>query len=357
MVGRTVGSDFSPRFILHATNVHQGGGKSLLVALLAAIPPKVQALAQLDSRLNISQALTENLMVRYVKPSIKDRLQAELWLSLNARTQDIILCFGNLPPLLNVRGHVVVFVQNRYLIDKIKLHGLPPRVKVRISLERLWLSAKMRNVHELIVQTPSMKRLLGARSSASVTILPFMESHEDYARELPPSEMLQAKEFDFFYVASGESHKNHRRLIEAWCLLADEGFNPSLKLTLDRGKFPELCDWIERLAGQYRLNLENLENLPHKEIIELYARARALIYPSTFESFGLPLIEARQARLPILASEMDFVRDVVDPEETFDPNSAVSIARAVKRFMGWVEPPLPMQDAKGFLNHILERVE
>ena len=52
-----------------------------------------------------------------------------------------------------------------------------------------------------------------------------------------------------------------------------------------------------------------------------------------FESFGLPLLEAKFLGLPILASELDYVRDVVEPTETFDPESPVSISRAVQRFL------------------------
>jgi glycosyltransferase involved in cell wall biosynthesis len=87
----------------------------------------------------------------------------------------------------------------------------------------------------------------------------------------------------------------------------------------------------------------------------MYNQVGALIYPSTFESFGLPLIEARQAGLPVLASELDYVRDILDPEQVFDPESAISIARAVKRFIAIDEPPLSLQDAAGFIKHILER--
>jgi glycosyltransferase involved in cell wall biosynthesis len=103
--------------------------------------------------------------------------------------------------------------------------------------------------------------------------------------------------------------------------------------------------------------VENLGSLPHGQIKQLYGQAGALIYPSTFESFGLPLIEARQARLPVLASELDYVRDVLDPEQSFDPESAVSIARAVKRFMGVDEQPLPLLDATQFMASVLEKAE
>jgi glycosyltransferase involved in cell wall biosynthesis len=92
--------------------------------------------------------------------------------------------------------------------------------------------------------------------------------------------------------------------------------------------------------------------LSHGDILALYKDVDALIYPSIFESFGLPLIEARQAGLSVLAPELDYVRDVLDPEQSFDPHSATSITRAVKRFMGVDELPLPLLDAKGFLDKI-----
>jgi glycosyltransferase involved in cell wall biosynthesis len=96
-------------------------------------------------------------------------------------------------------------------------------------------------------------------------------------------------------------------------------------------------------------------SLSHGDVLKLYKDMGALIYPSTFESFGLPLIEARQAGLPVLASELDYVRDVIDPEQSFDPYSATSIARAVKRFMAVDELLLPLLDAKGFLDKIISR--
>ena len=55
----------------------------------------------------------------------------------------------------------------------------------------------------------------------------------------------------------------------------------------------------------------------------------------------------------MLASELDYVRDVVDPEESFDPASPVSIARAVKRFLGIPEPALPLRDAETFVRELL----
>ncbi len=353
-----IGKD-SSRLFLHATNVHQGGGKALLAAILAAVPKTTQTMAQLDRRMTVSAALSENLIVKFVKPSILQRLRAEWWLAQNTRPHDVILCFGNLPPLFKLAGRVQVFLQNRYLIDDVALSSFPLKTRIRLWMERLWLSGRMMNVDAFIVQTPSMQRLLVARTKGTVPVhvLPFMADTANYVRRIRKYEADGNSQVEFAYVASGEPHKNHRLLVSAWCLLAGEHLYPSLKLTLDRRAFPDLCDWIEQQIALLQLKISNEGGLPREAVTQLYGRVDAMIYPSTFESFGLPLIEARQAGLPILASELDYVRDVIDPEESFDPDSPVSIARAVKRFMLKEEPPLSLQNAEGFLEHILERAK
>jgi glycosyltransferase involved in cell wall biosynthesis len=330
-----------PKLYIHAVNIHNGGGRNLLSALLAACPSDLTVSVALDRRMILAGNTRNQLNVRYFHPTIWGRLTAELSIKQQGRAHDKLLFFGNLPP-------------NRYLIDAVGLYGFPFKTKLRLWAERLWLSLGTRNVDEFIVQTPTMKRLLELRTQGRipVRVLPFMENHGGYARKVAPSEIQ--KNVDFLYVASGEPHKNHRQLIEAWCLLAHEGVFPSLKLTVDEVHFGALWSWMAKKIEQCHLSVENVGSVPPDQIKLFYDQAGALIYPSTFESFGLPLIEARQAGLPVLASELDYVRDVLDPEQSFDPHSAVSIARAVKRFLGIEEQPLPLQDAGGFITHIFE---
>jgi glycosyltransferase involved in cell wall biosynthesis len=139
---------------------------------------------------------------------------------------------------------------------------------------------------------------------------------------------------DFVYVSSGEQHKNHRTLLHAWALLADRGCRPSLCLTLDPTQFPDLVNWIKRYSRENDLNILNIGAISFDEVRSLYVNSKALIYPSLFESFGLPLLEASHAGIPVIASELDYVRDLIEPSQTFDPTSAVSIARAVERHLG-----------------------
>lgn len=342
---------------MHATNVHQGGGRSLLYALLSLPVDDLSLIVALDTRMELPAGLPVGMQVWRVKPSIFSRLKAEWWLARNVKPGDIVLCFGNLPPLFKLQGRVTVFVQNRYLVDKVALGNFPIKTRLRLSLERLWLSGRAVNADEFVVQTPSMKALLksGLGASVPVHVMPFVSVKEGYARSLSQHDFQKSGRYDFLYVASGDPHKNHRQLVEAWCLLAAEGLFPSLCLTLDVMSSTDLCRWIDEKKNHFELHLENLGVLPHDQIEHLYSQVQALIFPSTFESFGLPLIEARQAGLPVLASELDYVRDVLDPEQAFDPESPLSIARAVKRFMGLNDEPLPLLNAADFMKSILEK--
>ncbi len=343
------------RFFIHASNVHSGGGRSLLNALLHAIIGEV--ILSVDERMPLPINMANNIQVKQVKPSILQRFMAEKWLKQTVLNDDVVLCFGNLPPLFRLCSRTVVFVQNRYLIEEVSLKHFSFKIRIRLWLERLWLIKCLMNVDEFVVQTTTMKKYLIEKTQAKVPVrvLPFVADPSGYKRDLARAEVNKAVVFDFVFVASGEPHKNHRRLIEAWCLLAEEGIFPSLCLTLDEARFVGLCGLIGEVRQRYGVKMTNVGGLSHHDVLALYKKSGAAIYPSKFESFGLPLIEARQAGLPVLASELDYVRDVLDPEQVFDPESPMSIARAVKRFMGIDEQPLPLLNASQFLASIFEK--
>jgi glycosyltransferase involved in cell wall biosynthesis len=350
----------SRRFFIQASNVHQGGGAILLRALLEVRVDVASVHVQVDERMHLSHTPRPDVVVRKVRASLLRRLLAERWLAQNTDQSDLVLCFGNLPPLFRTAGRVIVLIQNRYLIDDVSLKAFPLKSRLRLQIERWWLSAKAENADAFVVQTPSMEAILqgsGKAQGKPVYVFPFVSVSDGYQRSLTLSQAGLGVNSTFLYVGSGEPHKNHRSLIEAWCLLAQEGRFPALWLTLDGHSNVDLCAWIDQKKQDFGLNLQNFGVQSHGQIKQLYTQVRALIFPSTFESFGLPLIEARQAGLAILASELDFVRDVLDPEQVFDPQSPVSIARAVKRFMGASEEALPLLNAAEFMKSLLEKCE
>jgi hypothetical protein len=154
---------------------------------------------------------------------------------------------------------VEVFIQNRYLIDNVRLDDLPLKTNVRIGIERLWFFARMGNADEFFVQTPEMKRLLNTRMqgdmSASIKIVPFVAEPNGYARSLLQAVVQKNESCEFLHMATGGLHKNHRRLIEAWCLLTAEGLSPLLRLTLNESQNQEFCLYIEEMRQRHGLNI------------------------------------------------------------------------------------------------------
>lgn len=345
----------TPHFILYAPNVHTGGGFVLLEALLASWPKSRQLTAFLDMRAQGRLTVPQGARVFWVTASAGSRLQAEFGLRREASAHSTVLCFHGLPPLLPNSAHVVVFQQNRIHLGLIPLRQFRWKTRLRLLVERFVSRNFRQRVSEYIVQTPSMRRaslewyMAGNPAREPVVkILPFISTMHNP----PQSDGLQPA-WDFVYVADGEAHKNHRVLLAAWQLLAQDGLHPSLALTLgprDTGLQQE----VAAAALKAGLRITNLGHMPHESILALYSSAKALIFPSTSESFGLPLIEAAHCGLPILAAELDYVRDVCSPVHTFDPASPVSIARAVKRFLSVPEPDLTLRSPEEFWQELLK---
>jgi glycosyltransferase involved in cell wall biosynthesis len=337
--------------IIHAPNVHQGGGRTLLLTLLQAVR-NFDCCAILDVRLQLTGSIPASLTELRVPPSLWGRLGAEWRLRRLAKAGDTILCFGNLPPVFSTHGKVVLFLQNRYLLGGMCVDAFPLRVRIRIAVERACLYWRLKTVNTIVVQTPTMQREVESALGKYARVLPFVSEVFGYSRIIKSVPVSQSPTYDFVYVASAEPHKNHCKLLEAWTLLAQDGLYPSLCLTVDGNTAPALYNRISQLSARHRLKIETVGALSAEGIFALYRHSKALIYPSTAESLGLPLIEARYAGLPILAAERDYVRDVLDPEQSFDPDSPISIARAVKRHLRVPERPLPLVDAKGFLREL-----
>jgi glycosyltransferase involved in cell wall biosynthesis len=233
-------------------------------------------------------------------------------------------------------AQIVVFQQNRNYLGLSPLAEFSWRTGARLLCERMLSRMLRRRVNRYLVQTPAMSMELlrwygtggGATEVPEIILCPFVD-------DLPVREGLRPAKvrWQFVYVADGEAHKNHKRLVEAWGLLAREGIRPSLALTLS-SRDAVLRAEIKSACLTHDLKIVDLGPMAREEIFDLYGCSDALIFPSTSESFGLPLVEAAHFGIPILAGELDYVRDVCVPEQTFNPHSSVSIAKAVKRHLG-----------------------
>ena len=342
------------RLILYAPNIHSGGGLVLLESLLQAWPEDAVLTGFFDSRARHRLAIPANSDVSWVMPSVAGRLRSDWSLSAKGLPGDLVLCLHSLPPVFRCRAKVVVFMQNRNLVEPLSLTDFSLPVALRLFIERRICFLLRKTVDGFIVQTDSFRSLLmdwygrGHRNiSPVIRVLPFVEP---VCAAEPGISQSDKQQFDFIYVADGLAQKNHTVLFDAWELMLEEGLTPRLALTLD-GSERALLSRVEALQKK-GVRVTNLGQLPRSKLIDVYLRSCALIYPSLRESFGLPLIEASQLNIPVIASELDYVYDVCRPCETFNPQSPHSIVRAVKRFLGVEQPVAYLYSAKEFLGVI-----
>lgn len=347
-VDLTVVAEDRGRLLLYAPNVHTGGGLVLLKELLQAWPTDRPLVAWLDRRARAVLSLPSAGRTEWVEPSFSSRLHAEWSLARAGKDGDSVICFHGLPPMLPNAARVALFQQNRIYLGEVDLGRFSFRTRLRLRGEQFVSRTFKKRVRTYWVQTPSMARSLKAwygEGEVDIEVLPFATPFKAF----PAGD---AKEYDYVYVADGEAHKNHRTLVEAWIRLKEKGHTPSLALTLSQRDLV-LKSWIAEQVRAHGLRIDDLGVMPHAEVAKLYGRSLALVFPSLSESFGLPLIEASAMGLPIIAGELDFVRDVCSPAETFDPASAVSIERAILRHIGQAELLPTTASAADFLSRVM----
>jgi len=334
------------RIILHAPNVHCGGGKVLLDQLLTALQNcKSDVILHLDARYQLPVNVTFERVSQFPN-TLAGRFHAEKQLKKLARDNDIVMCFGNLPPLLKLPSTIYVYLQNKAIFHQQKWHDYPMSVAIRLGIEYLWLKLFAHRVNCFYVQTNSMHSLvlneLGKNKKCK--IFPFADvSQFSQNTGSPP-------QYDFIYPVSDDPHKNHMLLVRAWLGMARNDIYPTLALTLPKDS--KLWSQIAQISEEYHLKITNLGTYAHADMPSLLQKARALIYPALFESFGLPLIEAKAAGLAIVAPETDYIRDVVDPDETFNLSSDISVMRAVLRFLK-KQPERTIPTANVFVEQVL----
>jgi glycosyltransferase involved in cell wall biosynthesis len=156
-----------------------------------------------------------------------------------------------------------------------------------------------------------------------------MEDHEGL--EVIRSKYGLHKPF-MYYPAATWPHKNHERLLAALKLMKERHlFGGQLVLS---GIAMQSNNKVLQEIG--RLGLENtvkvLGYVPYDDLPRIYNLARLLVFPSLFEGFGIPLVEAMACGCPVACSNVTSIPEVIgDAGVTFDPISLDDIVEKVSR--------------------------
>lgn len=134
-----------------------------------------------------------------------------------------------------------------------------------------------------------------------------------------------------FYPAADWPHKNHETLLEAFALLGGDDRRLRLVLT---GMLSQRGEQLRRRILELGLGarVACLGCVPQAGLIWLYRHARVMAFPSRFEGFGLPLVEAMQLGCPVVASRADAVRETAGEATVYcndDPRSWAAAIRSI----------------------------
>jgi alpha-1,3-rhamnosyl/mannosyltransferase len=134
------------------------------------------------------------------------------------------------------------------------------------------------------------------------------------------------------YIGSNKPHKNLMRLVKAWAKIPPP---PDISLVIagvwDR-RFPE----VKLMAQELGLtgSMIFLGPVEEADLPALYSGALAFVFPSEYEGFGLPVLEAMACGVPVACSNVSSLPEVAgDAALTFAPMDVEAMAATLHRLI------------------------
>lgn len=124
-------------------------------------------------------------------------------------------------------------------------------------------------------------------------------------------------------VSSIHPRKNIPRLLEAW----DDTLADTLVLVGHYG-------WMEKGLAKKITRSKNivwLPNVPEEDMPNLYAGAEVFVFPSRYEGFGIPVLEAMAAGVPVVALDIPVMREVTAGQAILVDDSTEAVKEGIRR--------------------------
>ena len=135
-------------------------------------------------------------------------------------------------------------------------------------------------------------------------------------------------------VGALEPRKNLVGLLEAFCLLKESKGVPH-QLVIVGGKGWLYQEFLDRLdSSKYRDQIRLLGYVPYGELPSLYHNAAAFVYPSFYEGFGLPVLEAMASGTPVVTSNNSSMLEIASgAAQLVDPANSEEIAWGIEKIL------------------------
>ena len=212
---------------------------------------------------------------------------------------------------------------------------LPTHRSANVVWHRLLVARLARRCHHIVTFSACSKRdivrLLGVGpENVTVTHLAaderFSPGDARAARDMLQAKYAIPTQRFFLQVGTIEPRKNLRATLAAFRQIAAETPDVSLAIVGPEGwgatELDDLAN-VPELSGR----VVKLGHVPEDDLVQLYRAATALVYPSLYEGFGLPPLEAMQSGCPTIVSQTSSLPEVVgDAGLLVDPNDPGELA-------------------------------
>lgn len=305
------------KIILEASNIYSGGGLVLLKLLLTELKEydiDIQIYLGYDHVINdIKSENYPNLNI------IKTGKLGTFFRYFKFRKDVVYLC--NLPPFVKNKDSFLVFYNELFFKKK----NLLSKAGIKYFIFSNWFKLFNKNVDNVLVQSKHIEELiLNKTSSKNVLTIPIYKKFK--------TESIYKTEYDFCYVSSAAPHKNHKTLFKALEILLKKGIKTNLLVTIPSHQ-EGLMEYVNTINSKYPNTIINVGYIDNSKIEEVYLKSKALVFPSTAEAFGMPLIEAHDLGLKVLVSDLPYAYDVFEKVQTFNPTDPESIANKMELFL------------------------
>ena len=247
---------------------------------------------------------------------------------------DIVHSLASTAPLLGPQARVTTVHDLNYRNvpeAHFGLRGLGMRVLV---------PAAVRRSHRVIVDAASTKRdlieQLGARADR-IDVVPLAADQRVRPEPTPAAELrerLGLRERQVLVsVGARRPHKNAARVIEALAAMAPERRPVYVVTGYSTPYDTELLERARTLGVGADLAMPDW--LSGADLEGLYALATAVVVPSLYEGFGLPVLEAMERGVPVASSNRSSLPEVGgDAVVLFDPEDVSALQVAIERLLG-----------------------
>jgi len=242
-----------------------------------------------------------------------------------------------LPPLINCRSVVTIHDTIHMMFPQY----LPGRLAYGYARASLWVATRRSNRILTVSETSKSDILRRFRVSADkVTVI--YNAIDERLSQAPPDEAFERVRIRYqlrdpfaLYVGNIKPHKNLERLIDAFDRLRrQEGFD-SLRLVIIGDEISKY-QGLRRAVHQHKLHkqVRFFGFVPVDTLSVLYRLASVFVFPSLYEGFGLPPLEAMASGTPVVTSNVSSLPEVVgDAAILVDPYDPDSIADGMKQVL------------------------